>query len=490
MKPVYLLICAASISHATLPACTTPYQYSCQSPTLGGYTVITPLPATGSIEIAGYTAGGTAVFDQTIPIPPSGVAVSDGAAQETVAAARVQVAITTGSAQVQLTFPACANTTQSLCVALNPGGAIVVTNSTTSSWVTQDTPLTQAYSTTVKALLNGSQTVYQQTFALPYSDSAVQNAVAAADAALRADNATPSNPVQTFNSITQGNPPSYTLVSDTTATGNTTVSSAAIFGPAMIAVGDNQGDFLVVLAGQEDINVNTNNEYYVERNVVTPATSLTTQIYQISGASATSPCDVNRDGSVNASDVQQLINQASGIASPANDLNGDGRVNVIDVEIDIDAALNKGCLVSGGSVAAVPLSNNAVRLRGPIESTSIVHAGNNRSELVGSTWSDDGLTYHAFLVQGGRMTDLGTLGGAESSALAIDVSGRIVGWSDTADGARHAFLWRAGQMEDLNELVNLEDGIVLEEATAIDDSGHITAIGSDGRNYRIAPPPE
>jgi probable HAF family extracellular repeat protein len=39
------------------------------------------------------------------------------------------------------------------------------------------------------------------------------------------------------------------------------------------------------------------------------------------------------------------------------------------------------------------------------------------------------------------MRDLGTLGGAYSSAAAINDHGQIVGESLTADGAYHAALW-------------------------------------------------
>lgn len=47
------------------------------------------------------------------------------------------------------------------------------------------------------------------------------------------------------------------------------------------------------------------------------------------------------------------------------------------------------------------------------------------------------------------LTDLGTLGGAESAATAIDDAGRVVGWAMTASGARHAFRWEDGVMTDL-----------------------------------------
>lgn len=48
---------------------------------------------------------------------------------------------------------------------------------------------------------------------------------------------------------------------------------------------------------------------------------------------------------------------------------------------------------------------------------------------------------HAFVWENGRMTDLGTLGGRSSWALAMNESGQIVGWSETKSGARHAVLW-------------------------------------------------
>ena len=51
---------------------------------------------------------------------------------------------------------------------------------------------------------------------------------------------------------------------------------------------------------------------------------------------------------------------------------------------------------------------------------------------------------HAFLWQGGKLIDLGTLGGKESEAAAINERGQIVGGSDTRTGS-HASSGRAAK---------------------------------------------
>jgi len=53
--------------------------------------------------------------------------------------------------------------------------------------------------------------------------------------------------------------------------------------------------------------------------------------------------DLNGDGTVNVSDVQQAIDQALGTAAPTADLNGNGTVNVSDVQTTINEASIAGC---------------------------------------------------------------------------------------------------------------------------------------------------
>jgi len=50
------------------------------------------------------------------------------------------------------------------------------------------------------------------------------------------------------------------------------------------------------------------------------------------------------------------------------------------------------------------------------------------------------------------ITDLGTLGGATSTACGINEGGQVVGRSAIATGQLHAFLWEAGTMTDLGTL--------------------------------------
>lgn len=78
------------------------------------------------------------------------------------------------------------------------------------------------------------------------------------------------------------------------------------------------------------------------------------------------------------------------------------------------------------------------------------------------------------------MTDLGTLGGTETYPSDINDSGQIVGYSDTAAGAHHGFLYSTGTMIDLNAAVDaLPQGWILTSANGINDLGWIAASGTD-----------
>jgi len=87
--------------------------------------------------------------------------------------------------------------------------------------------------------------------------------------------------------------------------------------------------------------------------------------------------------------------------------------------------------------------------------------------VVGSSTTASGQS-HAFRWANGVMSDLGTLGGAESAALALNDAGQIVGVSTTASGESHAFLWANDVMTDLGTL-----GGNWSEPAAINQAGQV-----------------
>jgi probable HAF family extracellular repeat protein len=113
-------------------------------------------------------------------------------------------------------------------------------------------------------------------------------------------------------------------------------------------------------------------------------------------------------------------------------------------------------------------------------SQSSANAINNTGQIVGS--ADLGGTNtphisHAFLYSGGVMNDLGVLGVYSNGTVVVSVSvafginnnGQIVGDSRTSSQAIHAFLYDQGQMTDLGTLpANTQS-----EARSINDNGQI-----------------
>lgn len=75
----------------------------------------------------------------------------------------------------------------------------------------------------------------------------------------------------------------------------------------------------------------------------------------------------------------------------------------------------------------------------------------------------------AFIWQAGTMTDLGSLGGGNSMASAINQSGWITGSTATPTAAEHAFLWQGSAMTD----IGVCNGATSSQGRAINAAGHI-----------------
>ncbi|GGL12063.1 hypothetical protein [Mangrovihabitans endophyticus] len=107
---------------------------------------------------------------------------------------------------------------------------------------------------------------------------------------------------------------------------------------------------------------------------------------------------------------------------------------------------------------------------------------NNRGVLVGWAATPGPTPYiafdHPFRWRDGTLTDLGTLGGDNGTASAVNDRGLIAGWADTADGASHPALWRRGGAVDLTT-AGLAAG---DRITDIDLRGRLLA-NRDGRAY-------
>jgi probable HAF family extracellular repeat protein len=115
------------------------------------------------------------------------------------------------------------------------------------------------------------------------------------------------------------------------------------------------------------------------------------------------------------------------------------------------------------------------------EWTSTAHGINDAGQVLVST-KDRNSNEWSLVWQDGEYEMLTGLGGARTSASAINNDGRlIVGQSQTADGVMHAVLWKDGEIIDLNSLVSGTD-LVLYNAQDINEKGQIVgnAYTADG----------
>jgi probable HAF family extracellular repeat protein len=116
---------------------------------------------------------------------------------------------------------------------------------------------------------------------------------------------------------------------------------------------------------------------------------------------------------------------------------------------------------------------------------SFANAINDAGQVVGRSdvIADNHNFFHAFFIDtrpaNPTMRDLGTLGGSNSTATAVNNAGIIVGNSLLAgDSAGHAFIYQNGAMSDLNTLTPAGSGWVLENATSINNFGQIVGTGT------------
>ena len=102
---------------------------------------------------------------------------------------------------------------------------------------------------------------------------------------------------------------------------------------------------------------------------------------------------------------------------------------------------------------------------------------NDNGQIVGSSETSAGLN-HAFLYENGSMFDLGTLGGNTSSAVGINSLGQIIGTAKNAGSADRPFIYDSvNGMIDLNTLIDPLLGWDLRSVAGINDVGQIVGYG-------------
>lgn len=92
------------------------------------------------------------------------------------------------------------------------------------------------------------------------------------------------------------------------------------------------------------------------------------------------------------------------------------------------------------------------------------------------------LTSRPASAQGYTVQDLGTLGGTNSFATAVNATGQVVGTAQTSSGESHAFFWNRGQLIDLGTLGGKES-----TATGVNDFGLVAGIAqtASGANHAV-----
>jgi probable HAF family extracellular repeat protein len=102
---------------------------------------------------------------------------------------------------------------------------------------------------------------------------------------------------------------------------------------------------------------------------------------------------------------------------------------------------------------------------------------NDLGQVVGTATSSTDGRWRAYTWKDDVMVEIGTFGGASSTAVGVNRGGVVIGTADLADGSHHAFAYRNGRLHDLGTL-----GGTNSSARSINNKGQIvgTAQQADG----------
>jgi probable HAF family extracellular repeat protein len=156
-----------------------------------------------------------------------------------------------------------------------------------------------------------------------------------------------------------------------------------------------------------------------------------------------------------------------------------------------NSGLAVGYINSGGSSQPVVFSGNQI-VPLTVPQGFSTYSGlqiNNSGQIAGIATGHNAqgsFISQAFLSSGGKLVDLGTLGGPQNSLYGLNDAGQVVGNAYTATGSLHAFLYQNGQMLDLNNLIGSDNSLTLTEARGINNQGQIAVDGVDSQGVEHA----
>lgn len=128
----------------------------------------------------------------------------------------------------------------------------------------------------------------------------------------------------------------------------------------------------------------------------------------------------------------------------------------------------RSVLLEGGEEQSLPLPDR-------------IHTafGASQTRVVGMFETEAGET-HGYVVEEEKLVDLGTLGGPNSNALAVNEAGDVVGVAETSDGSVHAVVRYAGESKWTD--LGLPEGALSTNARGVDKSSRVggNILRSDG----------
>jgi len=205
------------------------------------------------------------------------------------------------------------------------------------------------------------------------------------------------------------------------------------------------------------------------------------------GGGLTTIHDLNENGHAVGSSADELFNNVAflydgttmhnlgtmgGVGSLATAINDSG---VIVGEAAFDRNVTRAFVYHDGMMSDLGTLGGA---------SASARGINNAGQIFGySEYRTNDLACHAFIVDNGVMIDLGTLGGTVSYPIAMNSQGQVIGDTEDDLGFAVPFLYRDGQMVNINSLLPPDSHWELDAALYLNDAGQIAGYGTHNGEF-------